>query len=268
MEIHHLKKLKTATNQNHDNQLEAAKQALNSIQKTYRIVRDQLQAELKVDEKKLAFMATSSNRTLEHLKIILKKGKQILALMEICGKFESDQEKISKWLILQGEETDEKEGEMSVEIPTPDPEKAMALLRPKTSRVAARRKCSLDRSVRASDLEPIDKIVLSSKRFSPSALELQAAKLASQKRSNFLEEAFKPLFNLEGLWAVHSRVKVNLMELREEKGTLLRENEQLKELLRNVLETTVLKRSAPASRIGSGVVSRKIRGRSAPAKCF
>lgn len=270
MEILHLKKLNAITSETRDNQLVDTRQAFNSIQKTFRTVRDQLQTELKLDERRLVFMTNSSNKALEHLRTVLRKGRQILALVEICGKFETEEEKVMKWRILRGEEIDDyDEKESETNVPTPEPEKAVALLRPKTTK--ARPTCSLTKKTGLTIddvIEPIDKIVFTSKRYSPSAIQLQAARIASQKKTDFLEETFKPLFDLERLWAIHSRVEVNLLELKREKRDLLRENEQLKRLLRNVLEATVLKSSPPCSRISSGVVSRKMRGRSAPPKCF
>lgn len=218
-------------------------------------------------------MTSSSYKVLQYLETVLQKGQQIQNLVEICKKYETEEEKVMRYQILHFkdiEDNDEKQSETKVEIlQTPEVEKVSELSSAKSKTKST---CSLNQktSITADDFKiekPVDKIMLAPKRFSRSARALNAARIASQEKSNFLEKHYKPLLDLEGLWAVQSRATLNLLELKKEKRNLMRENQQLEELLRNVLEATVLRRSAPCSRISSGVVSRKIRGRSAPAKC-
>lgn len=258
------------TKESYESSLTTTKENWNSIQKTFRIVRDQLQAELKLDEKKLTFLATSSKKVLNYLKTTLSKGTQITTLIDICSKFETEEEKVVRYQILfrkETEDSNEKESETSVKVPTPEPEKVAELLRPTTSKPQARSSCLLNKTGRltADDLKtekPVDRIMLEPKR------EARESQTFSEKKTNFIENTYKPLLDLEKLWVVHGRVQVSLLELKSAKRNLMRENQQLKELLKNVLEEVVLKRSAPCTRISSGVVTHKIRGRSAPPKCF
>lgn len=254
-----------------EKRISATKHNWNSIQKAFRTARDQLQTELKLDEKKLAYMTCTSNKTLEHLEIILNKGQQIKSLVEICKKFETEEEKVIRYQILFEEKiynAEEKESETSVKLSAPETDNVMKLFRPVTSKQPrAKSTCMLRKSV-VGDFKtekPVNRVMLEPKR---NSIELQATENDSQRKTNFIERKYKSVFDLEGLWTVHSRIKVKLLELKIEKRNLLRENEQLKTLLKNVLEQEVLKRSAPCSRITSGVVSHRIRGKSAPAKCF
>lgn len=264
IELQRLKELSYVTGESHESRLATRKENWNSIQKTFRVVRDQLQAELKLDEKKLAILATSSTKTLNYLRTVLNKGKQITTLIEICSKFETEEEKVVRYQILFSKEadvTDDKEGD---KLPTPEPEKVAELLRPTTSKPKVRSSCLSRRrsGLTTDDLKtekPVDRIMLEPKR---------EARVSQISKTNILENTYKPLFDLDRLWVVHGRVRVHLLELKLEKKQLVRENQQMKELLKSVLEEVVLKRSAPCTRISSGVVTRKIRGRSAPPKCF
>lgn len=210
-------------------------------------------------------MAASSTKTLNYLRTVLNKGTQITTLIEICSKFETEEEKVVRYQILfrkEADVTDDKENETSVKLPTPVPEKVAELLRPTKPKVRSSCLSKRRSGLTADDLKTVDRIMLEPKR------EAHGSQISIQRKTNILENTYKPLFDLDRLWVVHGRVRVHLLELKLEKKQLVRENQQMKELLRNVLEAAVLKRSAPCTRISSGVVTHKIRGRSAPPKCF
>lgn len=212
LEVIKLKRTGETTRETYENRVRTTREDLGDVQKTFRSVRDQLQLELRIDEKKLASLTTASNRVLEYLKVVLNKGRQIVGLADICSKYETEEEKVMKWYALRGQNL-------------PDTERAS--------------------ETTATTSEFPEKV------------------LQPNGKTKFVQESFKPLFELDGLWSVHSKAKVSLLELKKEKEELTKENEQLKELLRNVLECDVLQRSLPCSRVSSGVVSKKIRYKSA-----
>lgn len=51
-------------------------------------------------DKKLISLTTASNKSIAVLENIVSKGQQIVNLMLICRKFETERERITKWMPL------------------------------------------------------------------------------------------------------------------------------------------------------------------------
>ncbi|KAI4456301.1 nyd-sp28 protein [Holotrichia oblita] len=91
---------------------------------------------------------------------------------------------------------------------------------------------------------------------------LQAGSLDDYDRpkTGVIEDNIDCLMDLEPLWFLYNKVKLDYVELREEKANLIEENEMMKQTIKSILEDTVLKtREVPKA-------SLKIRYLSAPPK--
>lgn len=61
-------------------------------------VKRRLQRELATDERKLVLLSDESLKTMHRLEDILHRGDTLKMLAQACGKFETEREKISKYL--------------------------------------------------------------------------------------------------------------------------------------------------------------------------
>nr|CAH7722927.1 unnamed protein product [Callosobruchus chinensis] len=66
-----------------------------------------------------------------------------------------------------------------------------------------------------------------------------------KQRPSIVDKCLESLKSLEHFWEEHSKVEVDVMEIREEKRLLLRENKQLKEMLKAILEATAVVNTIP-----------------------
>lgn len=242
--------------------------------------RKQLRTEVSHDEKQLKLVTDRSNRTIQYLKIVSDKAKQILTLMEISRKFETEEEKILRWKAdideldetptkidsEKTEQTDKSEAEAKeelkwaesvLEVKTHPIKKNDRLGRPKTS-ISRRSSASHEKKTE-------QKFTRQCKQHHQRKISAQDSAILNlqngfnsnlirndvQAKSNSVDENIAALCNLEGFWNVYSKVKVNCEALREEKSELVNENKRLKEIMRNVLEAVALKDSGPILKIMS-----------------
>lgn len=70
---------------------------LTQFSNAFLYIKKQLQIDLKKDEKKIQKLTTISNYVVNNLYKLLNKGKQILFLMKICQKLETEREQIVKF---------------------------------------------------------------------------------------------------------------------------------------------------------------------------
>ncbi|GJQ86375.1 putative regulation of cilium movement [Trypoxylus dichotomus] len=64
-------------------------------------------------------------------------------------------------------------------------------------------------------------------------------------KTGVIEENLEPLMKLEGMWILYNKVKLDYVELREEKAYLMEENQILKGAIKSLLEEAVLKTKPP-----------------------
>lgn len=60
-------------------------------------------------------------------------------------------------------------------------------------------------------------------------------------KTGVIEDNVDCLMNLEPLWFIYNKVKLDYVELREEKASLVKENEMMKQTIKSILEDAVLK---------------------------
>ena len=61
-------------------------------------IRKTLKVNLALDDNQLRILISVSNESLDHLSELLNKGKHLLNLANTCHKFETEREKILKWI--------------------------------------------------------------------------------------------------------------------------------------------------------------------------
>lgn len=111
--------------ENREEQMRNLKYAVELTTQRFFKMRKTLSAEIKLDENQLASLSNVSNKAIEDLEKILRKGQQILLMIETCRKLETEDEKTHRWtpfieeediLIEEEEEPSMKSIEESLEV--------------------------------------------------------------------------------------------------------------------------------------------------------
>lgn len=194
-------------------------------------VRKQFRKKVTKDEKKLIFLTHISNKSIEFLQKIQTKGEQIITLMMTCQKFETDIEKISKWLphapsidlSLDAEEQEEIKRRSSAKSETSAPEEVKKIV------ISVKSPCS-----------------------SPKSYE------------DLIDKEFALMECLEKFWEIFNRVDLDFRGMKQEKKVLLEQNKHIRGMIRAVLEAVALNQTTPASKVPTRAVSKSRGTKSAP----
>ncbi|CAG9767378.1 unnamed protein product [Ceutorhynchus assimilis] len=223
-------------------------------------IRKDLKVHLALDEKQLRLLTATSNQALEELNLVLEKGRHVLALSITCKKFETDRERISKWLPImtfaelkdddEGLTDDQKLIQKSLRKGFSTPKLEEFNIRPQTSSFSA----TFEPLLSDSKVAPIEDVKIESKKIE------EKEKIPT----NFLNSCYENLEKLENFWMIYNKCEIDVMELKQEKATLEKENKQLRGLIRAVLEAAVLAKSAPDSKVSTRVQSKRRSAYSAP----
>lgn len=244
------------------------KSKLENRKKKCLISKQQLQKELSQDDKNLKHLTTLSKNTIRKLNAILEKGRQILTLIQICRKYETEEEKVMRW----------KRGYSSLGI-----NDEISTLTDEASPKDVE-------NVQGLSLTISDKNILT--KFNANDVELVAGteklegtkdeedssdpfknkeniatNLKSEPPYEYLSRDMEALYNLEGFWNCLSRVQVHCAELKQEKTVLLEENKRMKGLMRRILETAALEGNGIQPKTFSETVLQTRSIVSAPPKC-
>lgn len=244
------------------------KSKLENRKKKCLISKQQLQKELSQDDKNLKHLTTLSKNTIRKLNAILEKGRQILTLIQICRKYETEEEKVMRW----------KRGYSSLGI-----NDEISTLTDEASPKDVE-------NVQGLSLTISDKNILT--KFNANDVELVAGTeklegtkdeedssdpfknkeniatdLKSEPPYEYLSRDMEALYNLEGFWNCLSRVQVHCAELKQEKTVLLEENKRMKGLMRRILETAALEGNGIQPKTFSETVLQTRSIVSAPPKC-
>lgn len=195
-----LQKEETKCIRNHDAKKEELTKKYEHLSKASLTAKRALSKDISADERKLAFLTSTSSKVVKELESRVTKGKQILTLIEICKKYETEDDLPIKWppeddslLQITGKEL----------VPYQAPEEAKLP--------------ALELQIRSME-------------------ETKGFELSSDQ----IEKDIEALQNIEGFWDRFNKAGVDLLELRQERAMFLDENRRMKEVMRKVLENAVL----------------------------
>ncbi|XP_023021023.2 dynein regulatory complex subunit 2 [Leptinotarsa decemlineata] len=274
---------------------------LKILNKHFLNIRRNLQLDLQTDEKQMKLLTDISAKSLKYLENLNQKGQHITNLAETCKKFETDREKLVKWIpktrefLNSGEESppEMESDDMKKTMPEisvdgskvfedhssniPDYAKSKSRSapsedrqRPKTS--IAERILSPQKTIpntptpEPNNVTTIQNIVLQAKPHSKSSSPSSSDSSVSleDKSKSILERCFESLKDLEGFWISYNKVEVDFLEIKDEKKLLEKENKQLRGMIRAVLEAAALSKSFPNSKVSTRLPSRRRSIYSAP----
>lgn len=252
---------------------------IEALTNNFLTARKQLRSEVTRDEKQLKLLTDRSNRTIEYLKIVSEKAEQILNLIEICRKFETEEEKVVRWKQefdkdgVSPEGADEKELEEAEEIVDEEETQKWAEsvleirtlpkksdVKPKRPKTSVTRLPSIQQQSEKSGEKFTRQCKLHQKKISPQdsvILNLHNGFTPTltvgdpHTKSCNVDESIAALCNLEGFWHVNSKIQLDCEVLKKEKSKLAIENKRLKEIMRNVLEAVALEDNAPVLKMVS-----------------
>ncbi|XP_018568844.1 coiled-coil domain-containing protein 65 [Anoplophora glabripennis] len=272
---------------------------LGDLEKFFLRMKRNLQKDLQTDETKLFLLTDCATRSLHYLETLAKKGEQIKYLANACKRFETEREKVSKWLpITRGiakHDEDDEEFKRSVKIVSEQlkdienveatfysiQDCALPLLgrasrkkssgRPKTAisdpflRSAHTISSATPDSRRVTTANAVTIHTKGSREF-PSSSSSQSEPSAASEEStkDILERCFESLKGMENFWFVFNKAEMDRLEIKEEKRILERENKELRGAIRAVLEAAALSQSIPNSRASTRLPSRRRAANSAP----
>ncbi|CAH1964772.1 unnamed protein product [Acanthoscelides obtectus] len=96
------------------------------------------------------------------------------------------------------------------------------------------------------DVTTVDQVTLQVKNLAVSLSSTSSSSsFAPKQQPTIVDKCVETLSHLERFWEKYSKVEVDVMEIKEEKKQLLKENKQLKEMLRAVLEATAVVNTIP-----------------------
>lgn len=88
-----------------ENKIKTLKIQLVDLNKYFLKIKKDLQKDLQTDEKKMHYLIECTTNSVQHLEKLAKKGEQIKNLANTCKKYETEREKVSKWLPISQEIT-------------------------------------------------------------------------------------------------------------------------------------------------------------------
>ncbi|XP_060522522.1 dynein regulatory complex subunit 2-like [Cylas formicarius] len=239
-------------------------------------IKKRLKTHLDVDDKKLRLMTFAANETLDLLVQLNEKGRHIVALSQTCRKFETEREKVARFIPTP--KIDEVDLNIDHERNTlTDDEKLTQLTlqtdmckikgRPQTA-IPSRflgESSKIDSSgvptPETVSIAPIEEVTLLQK-----SIDVQATSDCPVQRDTFLGKCYESLRRVENFWKMYNKVEIDIMEIKEERKVLTKENKQLRGVIRAVLEAAALKKSNPESRASARVISKSRSAYSAPCR--
>ncbi|XP_050295704.1 dynein regulatory complex subunit 2 [Anthonomus grandis grandis] len=274
--------------------LEAEDKILNN---NFNIIRKTLKKNLDLDEKQLKILISSSNEALSAMETIFKKGQHLLNLSNTCKKFQTEREKLLKWLpvfnldelyekdalsedivVKEDKVTKDEENQIQKSLnreseidPAQMQEESQEVSKTSPQRGAACKyvSTSAKQSTDKSSFIPIKDITIEAKKTEQTAIMSSKSSFdgdalkASAKRS-FPDECCRSLEKLENFWVMYNKTYIDTKELAEEKDFLEKENKQLRGLIRAVLESAALDKVSPESKVSTRAQSKITGARSAP----
>ncbi|XP_030755341.1 dynein regulatory complex subunit 2 [Sitophilus oryzae] len=257
------------------------------LKKKFLIVKKRLKNDLALDELRLRFLSSCSNSILEYFQNLLSKGQHLVSLSVTCTKFETERERITKWIPITeitlsrdvdgGLTDDEKLYQRAVEkgfsLPklkhtgSPTSEEKIRT-RPMTSitygvLTSQTTEADIDSEVESKKIAPIEDIKFEAKKLCGGSedpeLEGQTSSGASSvsHQRDILDECIEDLEKMESFWNLYNKVEIDVMELKEERSVLQKENKQLRGFIRAVLEAAALAKTIPDSKVSTRVPSQR-----------
>ncbi|CAH1116925.1 unnamed protein product [Phaedon cochleariae] len=263
------------------------------LTKQFLKIRRNLQTDLKTDEEQIKMLSDVSCKTIQYLESVAQKGQRILSLGQTCKKFETEREKIIKWMPLSNEylvspveglqvssseKTRKDSLKDSVEPMDPlqprSPELKATRLTKSTLKSKERPKTTIPKSISSPSIPletptpelqkitTIQNITLQTRTFDDSSSSSSSATTEQidydeEKPKSLLDRCFVSLQGLEGFWFTCNKVQVDYLEVQEEKRVLAKENKQLRGTIRAVLEAAAMSNSIPNSRVSTRLPSRR-----------
>ncbi|XP_066151654.1 dynein regulatory complex subunit 2 [Euwallacea fornicatus] len=205
-------------------------------------VKNTLKQDLALDEKQLRYLTATSNEILNHLVQLSESGRHLLSLSRTCQKYETERERVMKWVSVVVVERDSPENELGGEVVMTDDEKLL------------QKALEIDNSADELLSKPFLKQTKSSKSAVIREVKVQAEQSQDSSnattkgtRRNFLDACYEDLEKMENFWMVYNKAEVDIVELKQERATLEKENEHLKGMIRAVLEAAALAKTIPNS---------------------
>ncbi|XP_066246793.1 dynein regulatory complex subunit 2 [Euwallacea similis] len=215
-------------------------------------VKNRLKLDLELDEKQLRYLTAISNEVLNHLVQLSESGRHLLSLSRTCQKYETERERVMKWVSVVVVERGDTKNEVGGEVVMTDDEKLLQrALEIENSADELLSKPFLEQT-KSPKLAAIKEIKVQTKRS-------QDHSNAATKgiRRNFLDACYEDLEKMENFWMVYNKAEVDIVELKQEKATLENENKHLKGMIRAILEAAALAKTVPNSTVSTMVIPKK-----------
>ncbi|KAK9752744.1 hypothetical protein QE152_g4002 [Popillia japonica] len=216
-----------------------------------------LQAEITSDDKKLRLLTDISKQSLAELEKLLTKGEYMLQLMQSCRRLETQKEKVLKFADFSAKIRGTFSSDLSEESDTnisKDVEEVFMKVRMESieskddDNYEDHEEIKPERRVKIIEETKKYKILIRHKHKAKVTKSAQiemwsmiGLKPASRPKTGVIEDNVDCLMNLEPLWFIYNKVKLDYVELREEKASLVKENEMMKQTIKSILEDAVLK---------------------------
>ncbi|KAJ8923075.1 hypothetical protein NQ315_001627 [Exocentrus adspersus] len=262
---------------------------LEDLNKAFLKVKKNLQRDLQTDEKLLFFLTDLATQSLRYLEGVLKKGEHTRNLANTCKKFETEREKIFKYIPLahrlrkyEGDVVDYQESlkiiseqmkavgtvEDNVHLPLLKLPRKKSSGRPKTAASDTVSKSAVTSTSDSKRITTVKEVKIQFKASSRDAESSSSTYSTPRSREtstkNIFERCFDSLQNLENFWLTFNQVEIDYMEIKEEKSVLEEENKKLRGMIRAVLEAAALSQPESNSRVSTRLPSKRRSAYSAP----
>uniref|UniRef100_A0A6P7G838 Uncharacterized protein LOC114334810 n=1 Tax=Diabrotica virgifera virgifera TaxID=50390 RepID=A0A6P7G838_DIAVI len=251
-----------------EQQLTTLNEELDVLQKQFNNVRTNLHRDLQLDDKKLKLLVDEASSTKDYLENLLRKGNEILFLVETCKKLETDREKLSKWFSSTSKNVKNLDS-----MPFEDYLEGLDE-NSEGSSDSANNQLELDLNKKdtkepekVSPESPITTLQHITVQDKPNELYTHPQTSPPEPEpssSGFIDQCLKQLEPMENFWSGYNRAEVDCAEIMQEKKQLELENKQIRGMIRAILEAQVLSTSIPNSKVPTRFPSRRISVSSAP----
>ncbi|XP_017784941.1 PREDICTED: coiled-coil domain-containing protein 65 [Nicrophorus vespilloides] len=215
-----------------------------------------LQRDLDLDEKQLIFLTDKSNESIKFLQKLNEKGEKLVTIINVCRKLETDNEDVFRFIDFPSTASSISDLS-SIVNSTPSTDSSnveTALAGFNKSESSNLRVISIKEEkprCRRPDFQKIFRPKTGRNNFFPEIRKGVQTKnensIPASRRSSiatdaeeFLGKFFPKLDDLQRIWLVYNRVYKNLLEMREERAAMSKENEAMKCKIREVLEAAAM----------------------------
>ncbi|XP_072384937.1 dynein regulatory complex subunit 2 isoform X1 [Diabrotica undecimpunctata] len=251
-----------------EQQLTTLNEELDVLQKQFNNIRTALHRDLQLDDKKLKLLVEAASSTKNYMENLLRKGNDILFLVETCKKLETEREKLSKWFSSTSKNAKNVESSsVGQYLEGVDENSEGSSDSVNNQFELGLNKKETKEQERESPESPITTLQHITVQDKPNELDIYpqtSPPEAEPSSSGFIDQCLKQLEPMENFWTGYNRAEVDCAEIMQEKKQLELENKQMRGMIRAILEAQALSTSIPNSKVPTRFPSRRISVSSAP----